>query len=91
MNGEMIDAEKLQQLKQIEEMKKQLMTNILTKDAFERLGRVRTVNPDLAGQLELYLIQVYQAGQIKERITDEQLKSILKALQQKRDFRIKRA
>ncbi len=91
MNGEMIDAEKLQQLKQIEEMKKQLMTNILTKEAFERLGRVRTVNPDLAGQLELYLIQVYQAGQITEKITDEKMKNILRALQQKRDFRIKRA
>jgi DNA-binding TFAR19-related protein (PDSD5 family) len=62
MNGEMIDAEKLKQLQQIEQMKRQLMTSILAKEAFERLGRIRTVNPDLAGQLELYLIQLYQAA-----------------------------
>lgn len=91
MNGEALDAEKLQQLQQIEQLKKQLLTKMLTKEAFERLGRVRTVNPELAGQVELYLIQVYQTGQLKQQVTDGKLKDILKALSQKKEMRIKRA
>ncbi len=91
MNGEMLDAEKLQQMQQIEQLKKQLLTKMLTKEAFERLGRVRTVNPELAGQVELYLIQVYQTGQLKQQVTDGKLKDILKALSQKKEMRIKRA
>ena len=91
MNGEALDAERLQQMQQIEQLKKQLLTKMLTKEAFERLGRVRTVNPELAGQVELYLIQVYQTGQLKQQVTDGKLKDILKALSQKKEMRIKRA
>ncbi len=90
MNGEMLDPEKVQEMQQVEKLKKQLLTKMLAKEAFERLGRVRTVNPELAGQLELYLIQIYQAGQLKDQVTDEKLKNILKALAQKKEIRIKR-
>jgi programmed cell death protein 5 len=86
MNGE-ISAE---QLKRIEEMKRQVMNRILTKDAFERLGRVRSVDPQLAGQAELYLLQIYQEGKIQDRVTDEKLKGVLKVLSEKRGFRIRR-
>ncbi len=89
MNGT-IDAEKLQQLQEIEQMKRKLLTNMLTKEAFERLGRVRTVNPDLAGQVELYLLQVYQTGQLKQQVTDDKMKEILKVLTQKKQVNIKR-
>ncbi len=89
MNGT-IDAEKLQQLQEIEQLKKKLLTNMLTKEAFERLGRVRTANPDLAGQVELYLLQVYQAGQLKQTVTDDKMKDILRVLTQKKQTNIKR-
>lgn len=84
------DLNQMAQLKQIEEMKRQLMSRLLTKEAFERLGRVRSVNPQLASQAELYLLQAQQAGQLKGTVDDEQLKEILKALSEKRDFNIKR-
>ena len=84
------DLNQMAQLKQIEEMKRQLMSRLLTKEAFERLGRVRSVNPQLASQAELYLLQAQQAGQLKGAVDDEQLKEILKALSEKRDFNIKR-
>ena len=84
------DLNQMAQLKQIEEMKRQLMSRLLTKEAFERLGRVRSVNPQLASQAELYLLQAQQAGQLKGAVSDEQLKEILKALSEKRDFNIKR-
>jgi programmed cell death protein 5 len=90
MNGENLNLQDLQQLKQIEEMKRQLLSKMLSKEAFERLGRVRSVNPDLAGQVELYLIQIFQTGKLNEKITDEKMKEILKLLSEKRDFRIKR-
>ncbi|MFQ5647777.1 MAG: DNA-binding protein [Candidatus Aenigmatarchaeota archaeon] len=85
-----MDANQLEQLRQIEEMKKQLLAKILTKDAQERLGRVRMVNPQLAGQAELYLIQVYQAGKLKTQITDDKLREVLKTLSGKKEISIKR-
>ncbi|MCD6496463.1 MAG: hypothetical protein J7K54_04275 [Candidatus Aenigmarchaeota archaeon] len=89
--SETLDAEKLQQLQQIEALKRQLLTKMLSKEAFERLGRVKTVNPELAGQLELYLLQMYQAGQLKSKIDDSKMKEILRALSsKKRETRIKR-
>jgi DNA-binding TFAR19-related protein (PDSD5 family) len=65
---------------------------MLSKEAFERLGRVRSVNPELASQVELYLLQVYQTGKLQDKISDRKMKDILTLLTQskKRDFRIKR-
>ena len=90
MNGATTNAEELQQLKQIEAMKRQILTRTLSKEAFERLGRIRAVNEALAGQVELYLIQIYQSGRLKDKISDEKMKEILKLLTQKKDFKIKR-
>lgn len=80
----------LAEAQEIERMKRQLLTSILTKEAFERLGRVKTVNPNLASQAELYLIQVYQTGKIKDLITDAKMKEILQALTDAKKTTIKR-
>ncbi len=80
----------LEQLRQIEEMKKKLLSVILTKEAYERLARVRAVNPMLAGQAELYLLQIYQAGKIKEKIPDNKLKEVLRALAEDKKINIRR-
>ena len=65
---------------QVEMIKKTAMRKILTKEALERLGRVKIANSVLASQLEAYLIQVYQSGQLKEQIDDPKLKQILGVL-----------
>ena len=88
MNG--LNPQDLNQLKQIEEMKKEILTKILTKEAFERLARVRTVNPQLAAQVDMYLLQIYQSGKIQEQITDDKLKEVLGALSTKKEFKIQR-
>jgi programmed cell death protein 5 len=80
----------LNQLKKIEEMKKQVLSKILTKEAYERLSRVRIVNPEMAGQAELYLLQIYQTGKIKEKITDEKMKNVLQVLSAGKKMSIKR-
>ena len=79
-----------EQMKQLEEMKKKVLTSILDREAFERINRIKLVNPQLAVQVELYLIQLFQAGKIQNQVTDEQMKQMLQMLQAgKKDFNIK--
>ncbi|MBL7160731.1 MAG: DNA-binding protein [Candidatus Aenigmarchaeota archaeon] len=79
-----------QQMQKLEEMKKQILGKVLDKEAFERLGRVRAVNQQLAGQVELYLLQLFQSGKLQGKVDDEKLKEILGILSEKKDFSIKR-
>lgn len=80
----------IQQMQQIEQAKRQVLSQVLTKEAFERLGRVRTVNPQLASQAELYILQIYQTGRLKQRITDEKMRDVLGLLSERKEFSIKR-
>jgi programmed cell death protein 5 len=77
-----------EQLRKLEELKREILLKVLTKEARERLANVRIANPQLAEQVELYLIQVYQQGLLKEQINDEKLKELLKTLTQKRETKI---
>ena len=78
------------QIAEFEKMKQEILRKILSKEAAERLGRVRLGNPVIATQLELYLVQMYQTGNISDKITDEQLKKILEVLSTKKEMKIKR-
>ena len=81
----------IHRMRQIEEMKRQILLRILSKEAYERLSRVRMVNEELAGQVELYLIQVQQTGKLRDKVTDEQMREVLKALSEgRKDFSIRR-
>lgn len=79
-----------QQMKQLEEMKRKLLTQILTKEAYERLARVRAVNPQVAAQAELYLLNMFQSGKLTEPLTDAKLKEVLQALTEKKEFNVRR-
>jgi programmed cell death protein 5 len=85
-----LTQEQIEEMEKIERIKKIVLSKLLTKKAMERLGRIKLVKPELANQLELYLVQLYQAGQIKNMITDEQIKGILESISTKTKFRIKR-
>lgn len=67
-------------LARAEQVKRMLLQNVLDKAARERLNRVRMVKPELASQIELYLIQLYEAGKLKSQMSDGQLKDILEML-----------
>ncbi len=84
-----VDEQNLQNQILAEALKKEALRKILTKDAMERLSRVRLVNPALALQVENYLFQLYQMGQIKQVINDETLKKILSQLTTKKSGKIK--
>ncbi len=78
------------QQQQIEEVLKTVMSQVLDRKAQERLSNLKLVKPELAMQLGMYLAQLYQSGQLKERITDEQLVIILRKLTEKRETKIRR-
>ncbi len=83
-----LTPEELQKLQELERVKEVILHKILTKEAKERLKRIKLVKPELANQLELYLVQLYNAGQIRSVITDDQMKRILESLSSKKSFRI---
>lgn len=83
-------TEEAEQLQQMEIMKKAVLKKVLSKEATERLGRIKLVKPEIANQLELYLVQLYQSGKIGTVITDVQLKTILEQISTKQKFRILR-
>ena len=58
------------EMQKIEQIKKTILRNILTKEARERLNRIKLVKPELAMQLELYLVQMYQNGKLRGQMTD---------------------
>lgn len=82
-----MNEEEMQQ-EQMDEMKKSVMKKILDKSAIERMGRIRLVKPEVANQLELYLMQLYQSGKLKNVITEQQLIMILDSVSAKKDFKI---
>ncbi|MCD6226438.1 MAG: hypothetical protein J7J93_01435 [Candidatus Aenigmarchaeota archaeon] len=71
-------------MQQLENIKKNILRKILEKEAIERLGRIKLVKPKLANQIELYIVQLYQAGQIQNIITDNDIKNILQNLTTKK-------
>lgn len=73
------------------EVLKAMMAEVLEPKARERLSNLKLVKPDVATQIQIYLAQAYQAGQIRGKITDEQLVLILKQVSgEKKDFKITR-
>ncbi|MCD6381747.1 MAG: hypothetical protein J7L43_02095 [Candidatus Aenigmarchaeota archaeon] len=77
-----------QQLEEELKVIRKTLAKILDKKAMERLANIRLVKPELAVQLELYLYQLYQTGQL-DHVTDEQMKSILQQLNKKPEFKIR--
>lgn len=76
---------------EITAQKEIILKQILSSDARLRLNNVKMVKPEVANTVENYLITMATQGQVKSQLSDEQLKQILKSLQQpKRDFKINR-
>lgn len=79
-----------QQMQEMQAALKVITSQILDSKARERLSNLKVVRPEMATQLEIYLAQLYQAGQIRTKITDEQLVMILKKLTEKKETKIRR-
>jgi programmed cell death protein 5 len=79
--------ERIQEQFKAEEINKQIgiiIQQIMTPEARERLGNIRAARPDFARQVEILLIQLYQAGRLPNRIDDALLKEILAKISSKK-------
>lgn len=75
------DAQAQEQMRrELEAQKKQALMQILTPEARSRLANLRLTKPEFVDQIELQLIQLAQMGRVQSKITDQQLKELLRKL-----------
>ncbi|WFC94590.1 hypothetical protein MBRA1_001223 [Malassezia brasiliensis] len=76
------DADREEQMAQQEEMKRQLLSQILDSDARERLSRIALVKPQKSKAVTDILIQMARSGQVRQRVSEAQLISLLDQIDQ---------
>lgn len=79
------------QQKLMEAQRQQVLRQILTPKARERLGRLRTARPELVASIQDQLIALASAGRVAGQINDEELRRLLgRLMPKKRDIKIER-
>src|SRR5512136_902043 len=79
------------QEEQLEQQKQELLRQLLSPEARQRLTNLKMIKPDFTDQLELQIIQLAQTGKLPVPLSDAQLKQILLQLQgKKREITIRR-
>lgn len=76
---------------QIDAQVRAALMEILEPEARERLNTIKLTRPEFAKAVEQQLVMLAQSGRVRQRITDEQLKTLLSQLTpSKKEFRITR-
>ncbi|CAK97076.1 uncharacterized protein C23C4.09c [Aspergillus awamori] len=57
-----------------------ILNQILEPEAADRLGRIRLVKESRAADVESRLIMLAQSGQLRQKVTEDQLKQLLNAM-----------
>lgn len=70
---------------QEEEARKHILNQILHPEAADRLGRIRLVKEQRATDVENRLIMMAQSGQLRQKITEAQLKELLNAVAENKE------
>ncbi|KAI9645324.1 hypothetical protein NHQ30_006060 [Ciborinia camelliae] len=65
---------------QEEEARQSILNQILEPEAADRLGRIRLVKESRAVDVENRLIMLARSGQLRQKITEEQLKDLLSSV-----------
>jgi programmed cell death protein 5 len=82
--------EELQKQRQQELLLRQVLKQILDASAYDRLSNVRVSNPELYAKAAQLLLQLYQSGKIRSRISEGELKTLLARLSPRKETTIKR-
>jgi programmed cell death protein 5 len=72
------------QEQQVAEQIKVILGQILEPAARDRLANIRLASPEFARQIEMLLIQLYQGGQLPQKLSDENFKKILEKIRSKK-------
>ena len=67
------------------EARKSILDQILQPEAADRLGRIRLVKEARATEVEDRLITLARTGQLRQKVTEEQLKELLSAVADNKD------
>jgi len=70
---------------QEEEARKTVLNQILEPEAADRLGRIRLVKESRAVEVENRLIMLARSGQLRQKVTEEQLKELLNAVAENKE------
>ncbi len=83
--------EELERQKQQKSQIQMILMQVLEPDARERLNNIKLTKPEFAGAVEQQLVALAQSGRLQKKITDAQLKELLRQLApKKRDYSITR-
>jgi programmed cell death protein 5 len=83
--------EELERQQRLKSQIQMVLMQVLEPDARERLNTIKLTKPEFAGAVEQQLVALAQSGRLQKKITDAQLKELLRQLApQKRDYSITR-
>ncbi|KPM34174.1 hypothetical protein AK830_g12396 [Neonectria ditissima] len=74
-----------QQRQQQNDARQHVLNQILHPEAADRLGRIRLVKESRANDVEDRLITLAQSGQLRQKVTEAQLKDLLNAMSEKQE------
>ena len=70
--------------------RQEILKKFLTPEAVQRLANIRLARPEVAENVENQILSIAQSGRLNRMITDNELKSILVRITEKRETKIER-
>ncbi|KAF4630585.1 hypothetical protein G7Y89_g7552 [Cudoniella acicularis] len=67
------------------DQRQSILNQILEPEAADRLGRIRLVKESRAAEVEDRLIMLARSGQLRQKVTEDQLKELLGAVAEKKE------
>ncbi|PGH09528.1 programmed cell death protein 5 [Blastomyces parvus] len=79
------DQAKVQTRNRDTDARQAILSQILLPEAADRLGRIRMVKEERAADIENRLIMLARTGQLRAKVTEEQLKELLNAVAENKE------
>ncbi|MEN6610612.1 MAG: DNA-binding protein [Methanoregulaceae archaeon] len=90
-SNQQVMQEEMERQRQIDSQIQMVLMQILDPQARERLNTIKLTKPDFAKAVEQQLVMLAKSGRLQQKITDSQLKDLLRQLAPaKRDYNIVR-